>query len=71
MRRAPIALVIIACLGGAACGPDLPERMWRSENVRYFSRTGDVDVCPAILGQLEEHGKVIADLLQIDRTLVS
>lgn len=71
MRRAPITLVIIACLGGAACGPDLPERMWRSENVRYFSRTGDGDVCPAILGQLEEHGQVIADLLQIDRTLVS
>jgi hypothetical protein len=71
MRRAPIALVVIACVGGAACGPDLPERMWRSENVRYFSRTGDGDVCPAILGQLEEHGQVIADLLRIERTLVS
>jgi hypothetical protein len=74
MRRRPIALAVIAVIaacGGAACGPDLPERMWRSENVRYFSRTGDGDVCPAILGQLEEHGQVIADLLQIDRTLVS
>ena len=27
--------------GGGACGPDLPERMWRSEHVRYFSREGD------------------------------
>jgi len=71
MRRAPIALAVIAAIGGAACGPDLPERMWRSENVRYFSRTGDGDVCPAILGQLEEHAQVIAALLQIDRTLVS
>src|SRR5262245_19815458 len=71
MRRAPIALVVIAWFGGSACGPDLPERMWRSENVRYFSREGDGEVCPAILGQLEEHGQVIAKRLGIDRTIVS
>jgi hypothetical protein len=71
MRRAPLTIAAIACLGAAACGPDLPDRLWRSENVRYFSRAADTDVCPAILGQLEEHGQVIADLLGLQRTTVS
>jgi hypothetical protein len=71
MRRAPVAFVVIACWGGTACGPDLPERMWRSDNVRYFSRDGDDLVCPAILDELEQHGQVIADVLMIGRTLVS
>jgi len=75
MRRAPIAVVVVvACAGalaGGACGPDLPERMWRSEHVRYFSRAGDDSVCPAILDQLEEHGQVIADALGIQRSIVS
>jgi hypothetical protein len=74
MRRAPLAIAAIAaiaCLGGAACGPDLPDRMWRSENFRYFSRAGDTDICPAILGQLEEHRQVITSLLGIDPPIVS
>ena len=71
MRRASFALAAIACFGAAACGPDLPDRMWRSENVRYFSRAGDGDVCPAILGQLEEHAQVISSLLGLGRTTVS
>jgi hypothetical protein len=72
MRRARLAFVVIASLGGAACGPDLPQRMWRSDNVRYFSRDTDVTVCPAIVNELEQHGQVIADALMLqDRTLVS
>jgi hypothetical protein len=71
MRRVPLTLAAVACLGGAACGPDLPDRLWRSENIRYFSRPGDTDVCPAILGQLEEHGQVITELLGLQRTTVS
>jgi hypothetical protein len=74
MPRARFAFVVLFCAGslaGAACGPDLPERMWRSENVRYFSRAGDDSVCPAVLDQLEEHGAVIADVFAIERTPVS
>ncbi|HEY7370613.1 MAG TPA: hypothetical protein VIF57_00435 [Polyangia bacterium] len=71
MQRARLALMVIACLGGAGCGPNLPERMWRSDDVRYFSRAGDDAVCPALLDELEQHGQVIADVLMIDRTLVS
>jgi hypothetical protein len=72
MRRAPAAVVIaIACLGGAACGPDLPERLWRSEHVRYFSRGSDDAVCPALLGEIEEHSQVIGDALGIERPLVT
>lgn len=71
-RIARFALLVVAALGGGgACGPDLPERMWRSDHVRYFSREGDTDVCPAILDELEEHGQVIADTFQIPRTIVS
>ena len=69
---ARFALLVIAALGGGgACGPDLPERLWRSDHVRYFSREGDGDVCPAILEQLEEHGQVIADTFGVPRTIVS
>ena len=74
MRRARFAFVLIACAGGlvsGACGPDLPERMWQSANVRYFSRATDDTVCPAILAELEEHGAVIADVFGIGRTTVS
>jgi hypothetical protein len=75
MVRAPVALsalAVVTCLGGAACGPDLPQRMWRSDDVRYFSRDTDDTVCPAILQELERHGQVIADALMLqDRTLVS
>jgi hypothetical protein len=74
MRRAPVTLAVIAsaCLGGTACGPDLPERLWRSENVRYFSRADDDAVCPAILDELEQHGQAIADVLMLHfRTPVS
>jgi hypothetical protein len=72
MRRARLAFGVIACLGGGACGPDLPDRMWRSDHVRYFSRDTDATVCPAILDELERHGQVIANALMIqDRTLVS
>jgi hypothetical protein len=77
MRRAPsilavIAVAVSACLGGTACGPDLPDRMWRSDNVRYFSRPGDDSVCPAILDEIEQHGQLIADALMLpSRTLVS
>src|SRR4051812_24430458 len=65
------AIMWAAGLGGAACGPDLPERLWRSENVRYFSRAGDDTVCPAVLDDLEAHGAVIADVFGIGRTPVT
>jgi hypothetical protein len=77
MVRVPVGLAVSAVLiglGGAACGPDLPDRLWRSDNVRYFSRDTDATVCPAILGELERHGQVIAHALMIEdknRTLVS
>ena len=71
MRRAPVALVVVVCCGGAACGPDLPDRLTRSEHVRYFTRAADDDVCPALLDELEEHGQVIADRLGIERTVVT
>jgi hypothetical protein len=72
MRRAPIAFAVIACLAVAACGPNLPDRMWRSDNVRYFSRAGDDAVCPAILDELEQHGQLITDELMLEtRTLIS
>jgi hypothetical protein len=75
MRRASFAILIAAAAAGAAaCGPDLPERLWRSEHVRYFSREGDASVCPAILDQLEEHNFVIADALgitEVQQTIVS
>ena len=71
-RIARFALLVIAAVGGGgACGPDLPERMWRSDHVRYFSREGDTGVCPAILDQLEEHGQVIADVFDIPPAIVS
>src|SRR3954464_4600570 len=65
------AIMLVAGLGGAACGPDLPERMWRSDNVRYFSRAGDDTVCPAVLDELEAHGAVIADLFHIEPTPIT
>jgi hypothetical protein len=69
---ARFALLVIAALGGGgACGPDLPERMWQSDHVRYFSRESDPEICPAILAQLEQHGQVIADTFGIPRTIVS
>src|SRR5262245_56231939 len=72
MRRAPVALVVVVCVGGAAaCDPDLPDQLTRSEHVRYFTRAGDDDVCPALLDQLEEHGQVIADRLGIERPLIA
>jgi hypothetical protein len=71
MRRAPAVVVAIACLGGAACGPDLPERLWRSEHVRYFSRAADDTVCPALLDEIEAHAQVIGDALGIERPLVT
>ena len=71
MRRARLAVTVIVCLGGAGCGSNLPDRMWRSDNLRYFSRAGDDGVCPALLDELEQHGQVIADVLMIERTLVS
>src|SRR4051794_28754047 len=74
MRGARFFLVVIAgvgVVGGAACGPELPERMWRSENVRYFSRAGDDTVCPAVLDQLEAHGAAIAALFHIEPTPIT
>jgi len=71
MERAAFAVVLVAGLAGLGCGPDLPDRMWRSEHVRYFSRAGDDTVCPAIVDELEEHGAVIADALRIGRSVVS
>ena len=71
MRRAPVAVSLIVCLGGVACGPKLPDRLWRSEHVRYFTRAGDDSVCPAMLGQMEEHAQVIGDALGIERPLVT
>jgi len=71
MRRAPVTIAVIACLSGVACGPDLPDRLWRSDDVRYFSRADDQSVCPAILDELEQHGQVIADALMIGRTPVT
>src|SRR5204863_6949948 len=71
MRRVAFAVVIAAGLPSLACGPNLPDRMWRSDNVRYFSRAGDDGICPAIVDELEEHGAVIADALRIARTEVS
>src|SRR5262245_57367313 len=73
MRPAAFALAAVtaAGLGGAACGPDLPDRLWRSDNVRYFSRADDDSVCPAILSELEAHGQLIADTLMIQRVPVS
>ena len=72
MRRAGLAFVVIAGAAAVAgCGPDLPERYWRSEHVRYFSRAADTSVCPAILDEIEEHGAVIADALLIERTVTT
>ena len=71
MRRAPVALSLVICLGGAACGPDLPDRLWRSEHVRYFTRPGDDTVCPDMVGEVEEHAQVIGDALGIERPLVT
>jgi hypothetical protein len=74
MPRARFAFVVLACAGGVgatACGPDLPERMWRSEHVHYFSRAGDDSVCPAVLDELEAHAAVIADLFHIEPTPVT
>jgi hypothetical protein len=71
MRRGPVVLSLVICLGGAACGPDLPDRLWRSEHVRYFTRPGDDTVCPDVLGQVEEHAQVIGDALGIERPLVT
>jgi hypothetical protein len=71
MRPAPVALSLVICLGGAACGPDLPGRLWRSEHVRYFTRAGDDSACPDLLGQVEEHAQVIGDALGIERPLVT
>jgi len=72
MRRAPVALVVIVCVGGAAgCGPDWPDQLTRSEHVRYFTRAGDDDVCPALLDELEEHGQVIADRMGIERPSIA
>jgi hypothetical protein len=72
MRRAPFAFVVIACFAGQACGDvDLPDRLWRSDHVRYFTRDSDNVVCPAILDEIEAHGAVIADRLGIEQTIVS
>jgi hypothetical protein len=74
MRRARLVFAVLAgagALASAGCGPDLPERYWRSEHVRYFSRETDTAVCPAILDEIEEHGAVIADALLIERTVVT
>ena len=71
MRRAGVAFSLVICLGGAACGPDLPDRLWRSEHVRYFTRPGDDSVCPEIVGEVEEHAQVIGDALGIERPLVT
>ena len=71
MRPAPVALSLVICLGGAACGPNLPDRLWRSEHVRYFTRAGDDTVCPAVLAEVEEHSQVIGDALGIERPLVT
>jgi hypothetical protein len=75
MRRARLVLGVIAGAGalggGVGCGPDLPERYWRSEHVRYFSRDSDTSVCPAILDEIEEHGAVIAGALLIERPVVT
>jgi hypothetical protein len=75
MRRARLILTVLAGAGalgaGAGCGPDLPERYWSSEHVRYFSRATDTSVCPAILDEIEEHGAAIADALLIERTVVT
>src|SRR6266542_3278514 len=71
MPRVPVALSVVICLGGAACGPDLPDRLWRSEHVRYFTRAGDDTVCPDVLGEVESHAQVIGDALGIERPLVT
>ncbi|HXU03298.1 MAG TPA: hypothetical protein VN903_20170 [Polyangia bacterium] len=72
MRRAPAALAVIACCGSAACtGPELPDHLSRSEHVRYFSRGNDVSVCPALLDEMEEHGRVISDALGTAQTMVT
>src|SRR5437764_14940218 len=71
MRRAPVALSLVVCLGGAGCGPDLPDHLWRSEHVRYFTRAGDDSVCPDVLGELEQDGQVIGDALGIERPVVT
>jgi len=71
MRRAPVAVGVIVSLSAAACGSDLPDRYWRSDNVRYFSRPADDSVCPDVLGEIEEHAQVIGDALGIERPLVT
>jgi hypothetical protein len=71
MRRAVPIIAVIACLVGAACDANLPDRYWRSDDVRYFSRPDDDAICPAILDELEQHGQTIADVLMIQRTPVS
>jgi len=72
MRGARLAFVVIAGAAAAAgCGPDLPERYWHSEHVRYFSRPADTSVCPAILDEIEEHSAAIADALLIERTVTT
>jgi hypothetical protein len=72
MRRARLAFVLFAGASVlAGCGPDLPERYWRSEHVRYFSREADTAVCPAILDEIEAHGAAIAHALQIERPVVT
>jgi hypothetical protein len=71
MRRAPVALLLAACVSIGACGPDRPDQLWRSEHVRYFTRAGDDSVCPAVLDELEEHAQVIGDALGIERPVTT
>jgi hypothetical protein len=71
MRRAPVALSLLVCVGGAACGPNLPDRLWRSEHVHYYTRADDNSVCPGVLDEVEEHAQVIGDALGIERPLVT
>lgn len=68
MRGFRLGIVLIGCL---SCGQDLPERTWSSEHVRYFSRSDDTSVCPAILTLLEDHARSISTAIGIEIGAVS
>ena len=63
-----IGVVAAAALLLAACGnSDLPaDRRWESAHFRYLTRASDLQICPDILGPLEEHFALLQGYLGFD-----